>query len=327
MKIDFKSPTSWVDLNDRLCEDLGLSESNLEVRGYLGTHHAVTETLVGLAKLYPLKKKIIFLKNFDPCYVDGLTALAKEGYQLTGIEAEHFFQFEELKTKIEKDTLCVLYSVDDPLFGLKNSVNSIRGPLNEESVQQICVSHSDHFIAGLDKNPSKNSTFIYGINKRQAISIVGERARIGSLSTSSLIWPKEWDLSSLIKPVKSHKDVIQKFETLQIAGAKAFFSQATERVWDRAVIYWPDMDGYALTHLITEKMNWPHLPPGEDEKLETTSLSRWGSHRTFELYKNRITDVNVWRGMIIVSAAIIDEKFQNVLTSAREEILKDQYGN
>jgi hypothetical protein len=327
MKIDFKSPTSWVDLNDRLSEELGLSESNFEVRSYLGTHHAVTETITGLAKLYPLKKKIVFLKNFDPCYAEGLTALAKEGYQLNGIESDHFFNFDELKTKIEKDTLCVLYSVDDPLFGLKNSIETFKNQLKEETVQQIFVSHADHFITGIDKTPGKNSTYIYGINKRQAVSIVGERARIGALSTSSLSWPTQWDLTTLIKVATSNKEVIQKFESQEIAGAKPFFPADIERVWDRAVIYWPDMDGYALTHLLIEKMNWPHKPPGENEKLETISLSRWGSGRIFELYKNKYTDAKMWRGTIIVSADIIDEKFQNVLTRAREEILKDQYGN
>ena len=110
------------------------------------------------------------------------------------------------------------------------------------------------------------------------------------------------------------------------AGSKAFFGKDEDRNFDRAVIYWDDMDSSAVQELVAEKLNYKIQPPGLESNLECLSPSRWKGYGSLDWLESFGIGPEMSRGVLIVSSKMITENFISALEASREEILKLQSG-
>jgi hypothetical protein len=117
------------------------------------------------------------------------------------------------------------------------------------------------------------------------------------------------------------------FENSAPARAKALFqNQDAGRTFDRAAVYFEDMDGYAFLDELARQMGEPLKAPGHEWRFETTSLSRWGGIRTMDWLKAQGLTPEQSRGLVVIDARLLDTRFEQLFSSARESVLRLQNG-
>lgn len=355
MFIDFRAPGAWSNLNDFVAERLGIDLDKNSVRVYQGAGHAVVEVALGLAKLLLNRKKIYYFKNMDPTFEPAIIALAKEGYQVTALELDKLSDPQSFVAGFGREELFILYSCDEPLLGRAYDVSALELALQTANIFKIRVSHARHFtdssvvpqasVASPSVVPQqqataqpiiidRNSALIYALRPTQAIALLGERAKIAALTSDQVVHDCKFELGWFKeKSPASHRELILNFENKQIADSKPYFSATDLRVYDRAAIYWLDIDGHAVIDRLAKKLGFQLQAPGFEDRLETTSLSRWGGVRTLDFYKNQPHATqkaelvpNMMRGLVLISAKLLAEvpDLEKHLVEVRASILKDQ---
>ncbi|MCB0350564.1 MAG: hypothetical protein KDD38_05235, partial [Bdellovibrionales bacterium] len=304
MHIDFRAPDTWSKLNEHVAEALGVDLDKTCTRVYQNTAHALIEVCVGLSKLYPLKKNVYYFKNMNPHFDAALMPLAREGYKLVALEQGLLADPTAWVAGLAREDLFVLYSADEPILGRAYDVSKFEESLKDSNIFKIRVSHSRHFyeqdelMTTLKQNKTQANIYSLGAGHGagHAIAILGERGRIGSLAAEQLSYSSIEDLSWFKKSrVLAAKNVLEfetsctvKVQTGAAAGRQAdvqchcIFKPNDLRVADRAVIYWLDMDGSAVIDRLAPLLDIELKPPGQECRLETTSLSRWGGVRTMD---------------------------------------------
>lgn len=338
MQINFRTSSEWSNLNEHISEYLNLNLEKNWVRVYQTTAQAIIETVVSLSKNFPLKKKLYYLKKMDPAFEAAIMLLAKEGFKVVELGFEVLDAPDEWSSGITKEDLFVLYSADDSLFGKTYDLSKFEKSLNEKNLFQIRVSNARHFYEGLPVPNvlNRNSIQIFNLGYEHALTLLGERARVGSIVAGQLNYQKLPDLGWVKNPRTSSEKLILDFESKNISGAQAFFKlsdgipltvNSNGRIFDRAVIYWPDMDGYAFIDRLAKKLNMQLQAPGFDSRLETTSLSRWGGVRTMDFLAVHNLSPEQIRGLVILSSEIVaNPNIVQIITQVRNEILADQMG-
>ena len=300
MRIDFRASGHWQAINDSVTERLreaGQSGGS-EVHVYQGIGHALVEAVVGASQLYPLKKKVHFFKKMNPYFDAALLPLAKLGYQMIPLELEILKNPGEWASALSREDLLVLYSVDDPLLGRTFETRAFEETLREKSLVQIRVSHARHSSEGPAQFTPRYGIYLYSLADSQlAIACLGERARIGAQVADQLFYNDVTDeqLKEFINPTPIDAAEIKAWQTEMAKAASAkilwpdldqhFDNRIYGRLCDRALIYWEDMDGHALIDRLATRLKLTLRAPEFENRLETTSLSRWGGVRTMDFYK------------------------------------------
>ena len=333
MHIDFRTFSAWSELNENVAEKLGVDLDKTVVRNYQGVGHALIEVCLGVAKLFPLKKKIYYFKDMNPYFEGALLPLAKEGYKLMALDLEVLQSPEAWLATLSREDLFVLYGVDEPLLSRGYDLKIFESALKDKSIFKIRLSHGRHFYEFDTWRSSpvleKNMALIYGISPTEALSLIGERGKIGALTANQLMYFHEPEITWFKTPVPLDAKKIMQFESCHVADFKSYFSPHDLRIYDRAVIYWTDMDGHAVIDRLAKKLDFQLQPAGLENRLETTSLSRWGGVRTMNFLKAWGYSPEMIRGTVIISHKLVDlgDKLVKALTEARESILHDQLGD
>jgi hypothetical protein len=400
MYIDFRAPGGWSALNDYVAQQLHLETDKCVPRIYQTTTFAVVEIALGLAKLFPNRKKVYYFKNMDPTFEPVAMALAKEGYQTTPLNLSVLAEPQSFVSGLGREDLFVLYSCDEPILGRAYDVSKLEAVLATSSVFKIRVSHASHFlgrasvgsaqssgegqvanqpsgvgqVAALPSGqflPDRNSAHVFALRLDQALALLGERARVGSIAAEQAVYnchiDLKWlkgalstDAKELNAPTgltnsgaptgstnsgaptgSSHEKLVLEFEKSRPAQAQVFFAEDAQgskgrvsRLFDRAVIYWLDLDGHAVIDRLAKELKMDLAAPGFEHRLETTSLSRWGGLRTMDFLKSQLNELGhadpatILRGLVIISADLLEAHPQmaQLLLRVRESILKDQQG-
>lgn len=332
MQIDFRAPDSWLKLNDTLAESLGIDLDKNKAHIYQGVAHALVEICVGLTKLYPLKKKIYYFKNMNPLFEAVLMPLARDGYKLVPLSLDVLHSQDEWLAKLEREDLFVLYSADEPLLGRSYDLQKFEEKIKDKNIFKIKVSHGQHFYNFDElmkfKLVENNKAVIYSLARDMAIAVLGERGRVGAITADQLYYRNSYSLDWFQKSRILDLNKIESFEQKKIADSKPIFKPGDFRVPDRAVIYWQDMDGAAVIDRLAESLNIQLNPPGEEIRLETTSLSRWGGVRTMSFLESQGLSPEIIRGLVIIHHDFLDShgEFEKTLIEVRNSILKDQLG-
>jgi hypothetical protein len=128
------------------------------------------------------------------------------------------------------------------------------------------------------------------------------------------------------EPLESREGVLA-FEQKKLGGCEPFFASDAERLWDRAVVFWKDMDGSAFIEELANNIGFGLLAPGEEQTMETTSLSRWGGVKTMDWLYALGVEPDVVRGLVILSASLLKlNNFDVAFVKARERVLELQNG-
>lgn len=304
---------------------------------YQGIGHALIEVCLGVTRKYPTRKRVFYMKNTGPQFDLVMAALSREGLIVEGIEYEELVDLEKLKGRIvTSETLMVLSSEDDPVVGRKFANQQINEILDGQRIVHVNVSHSAHTLDGKTPQPAKYAAHLWRVNHNLALAFLGERLSLDAPIAESLFWEKDAidQVQNFLReiPKDSNKEAVRSFEQKKIGGSKPFFSEAELRLYDRAVVFWEDLDGHALLDELANARNEPLKDPGFDFRFECTSLSRWGGFKTFDwlshLAGGPMRTPEVLRGTVIFSLKTIgDPGFAVLLENAVQKILKIQKGS
>ena len=159
------------------------------------------------------------------------------------------------------------------------------------------------------------------------MSVASERLRLPPITAEGLSFPptilKEISLEGFGREERLR---VEEFENSHPAQGEPIFTKDAKRLFDRAVIYWPDMDGWALMTQVAQDLKLQIPPAGENSLLETTSLNRWRGVRTMDWLRPYGFSDEMIRGTVIFARDLIDDRLTPALESARERILKMQNG-
>jgi hypothetical protein len=331
MQVHIGPQNTWRRHCEILGENLGFDLYRYEVRLCKNVYQAVYEATLGLRRLYTFKKKIFFYKDQFPHQENSLKALAKEGLQLEAWPLANFNNPGALA--FDKESLFLLYAVDDPVLGTFENQEALEGAIAEQNILKIRVSFHRHLVEGLPKM-EKNTVHILGLPNGQAILLLGDRARFAPQGSELLNWSEDELLQSLaeLKTAGTFNQIesktkIEKFESRSDLGFSRLLPTETARIFDRAIIVWNDMDSFAVLQSLSERYKLPLPLAGSMKFFESLSLSRWGGTKGFEWLAGKGFPKEILRGALVVDVSAIDDTLINHLKAIRGQILEVQLGN
>lgn len=363
MHIDYHPFDNWHEINRRLAKHFDIYESKNEIRIYKSLPHALFEICLGLIKLFQHKNSIYYFRNTSPYLplliqqmrLENTKAQALDVNKMNDDEALCFF-FRNLKS----EDLFLIYFKEDPLLGKKFPVHRLENLFGKESsygksLFLISVSHGGNLSSCSLGENSDYRIAIQSFGEKGVLAFLGSRSKkIEALISPYLKWKKQdfenfktqvqWssttkeefqlkkklpdekqELNRESLLLKKEKKKILDFEKTKAGDFKAFFSPKEEgRIYDRAVIYWKDMDGFAFIDELSKELHFSLLPPGEEKRLETTSLSRWGGMKTMDWLKVYNLSNDQIRGLVMIDCSLIDLKLPGLISKVRKKILKLQ---
>lgn len=288
---------------------------------------SVWEVVVGLARLFPHRRRIIYFKNQDPVHEPALNILAKEGFEILSLKLDKFSVNENWQSEINDETLLVLYSGDDPFLGLKHICSGLEESTQAKRAFSVKIIHQLHRCYSPQVLPTPYSLEIWGYGKELSCIRLGERAKLKGIVSPLMNWG-EWQWESLVQNLKSvdpgNEVRVRTFEEKRLGGAQPLLDPHQARNFDRAVVFWEDMDGHAFIHYLAEELGTVLKPAGEETRFETTSLSRWGGVRTMDWLHSFGFRESQIRGSVILHHSQLNEKLERAFLQVREKVLRLQ---
>jgi hypothetical protein len=301
-----------------------LNPGKSTARLHPGVSISLNEAARGIARLFPHKKSLAYIKGTGPHFEAIMSYFSMEGMQIQPLEHSVLNETGWIE-KLNKDTLMLLHGEDDPITGEIFSGADFRKALSDKRIFSVSISQARHrYDPEWKIDPYAVRIFSA---KRFSLCWLGERAtKIEPLTLGPSDWNQEalagW--KEIFTMEKSKKEVILNFENKNHGGSKPLFAPDRLRVWDRALIYWDDMDGEAFISLFAEKLGIHLEPPGSEDRLETTSLCRWGGLKSFKWLRDRGYSEETLRGLVILSPELLNEDFSKKVEAIRAEILQLQ---
>lgn len=324
--VDFLPPHSWQDFNAQLQLELRMDPKTQTVFAFRGMRHALAELVLAYSKQFPQKTNVYYLKGVDPFIEEAILPLAKDGLDLHGISFADLESPDVLVKKIEgKKDLLVMVSADDPFFARKFNLEKLKSALSSVNVVCLELHHSTQDCL----NPvSKHSIRVHALDGQLAIAFSGPRARPFCVISDKLQWHD--DLKPIVEKLARNQEekaeLIRNFEDGRPADGLPLFTGAEARRYDRAIVYWPDLDGAAMMHFLARELKLALKPPGIEERLETLSLSRWGGLKTFDFLLAQGYDAKALRGSLMIHQSLIVPGLAEAMVTARRTILQMQTG-
>lgn len=301
--IPFQNIDQWEEKNNEIHAALNLPET-ISVKNHSGIIASLREVLLGVSQMFPHKMTIAFQSKTAHYIDDAMKSFSRQGYKTIALDG----------AEPPKDTLAVVLANDHPVTGeLYNHTITTHG-FSEKKIFVIRLSHNEHFYRELNKSLSPYEIAIYNIDDKNAISISGERAKFSAYFSPYLSWNEKTRLPFNSK--KEKETEIKDFENHLPNHAHLFFSKDAPRLYDRSIIYWNDIDGFALINEMEKNL----------ENLDTLSICRWGNSLVFRPYIRPDISDEAFRGSIIISGDIVSKDLREKLNLAVEKILKTQNG-
>ena len=224
------------------------------------------------------------------------------------------------------DVLAVVASQDLPLLGTMYDWGAERQLVAEYKTCFVQLSHCQHYCSGLEQKINTFEAYLYGFSGGMTLGAFGRRLRIDAPVAESMNWEKGQVLVEIDKfsSRSESRDKVIEFESQNLGGCRPAL-QMERRLYDRAVVYWKDMDGLAFVNQLAKELN-KNEGSGTELLLETTSLIRWGGLKTMDWLNSLGYSLEQIRGMVVVDASLLNEIFFKKFMEAREVILQSQNG-
>ncbi len=309
---------SWKNLNSEIASTLKLDK--FEIQSYLGLHHAIKEITTGLSHLFMHKMSIGVVAGCD-YFVDQVAKdFSRLGYKIQTLTTTSLKEPKQGLEGLAKDTLLVMYAEDHPLTGEIFDTSELRKTLAIKKIFSVGISHRLQFYQPMPEKLESHEVKIWSSGVGRAIALLGDRIKINVPITSNLNW-QEFSRESFCLPTTSEKEdkaLVDNFEK-NSPNSSAFFKLNENRIFDRAIVVWPDIDAAALVAVLEVELN---LKPGT---IFTTSLCHWPNPKLVEWMRgNPLSDAEL-RGMAIFNLNFL--RTPDVIAQiklAREKILKLQ---
>lgn len=323
--IDFRVAGRWDELNARVEEQLKWKGPG-HLKLFFGTCEALLEVVTSLQKQFPLRRKVYFCKSLDPLIDSVVIHLGREGIALQPLTLAEWTD-NSWVSKVDKEGLAVIMPIDDPFLGRVHERPDLQPVLATTKLFQISISHSYHRSRGIPPFTHPLQIHLLSLNESLGLGVFAEKAKVPLWLSGTLPWHDDMiDVATdVLADPQENRDVVLEFEQKQLAGCAPYFSGDVGRLWDRAVIFWKDMDAYAFIEELADRIGFKLLPAGEEQTLETTSLSRWGGVRTMDWLYALGVEPEVVRGTVILSASVLKlRNFDAAFVAARERVLEMQ---
>lgn len=302
--IPFQNIDQWEERNNEIHAALTLPETT-SVKLHPGLIASLREILLGVSQMFPHKMTIAFQAKTAHYIEDAMKSFSRQGYKTIALDGN----------EPPKDTLAVVLLNDHPVTGeLFNNTITTHG-FSEKKIFVIRLSHNEHFYRELNKTLNPYEIAIYNIDEKRAISISGERAKFTAYFSPYLSWTEKIDLPFYTKKEKENE--IREFENHPPSGATAYFSNEVHRLYDRSIVYWNNIDGFAIVSELEKDLG---------PNFETLSICRWGNSLVFRPYVRPDISDEAFRGTVIVSGEIVSKDLTNKFENAVQKILKLQNG-
>lgn len=299
------------DLRD--LEELFLADG--AVRFYKNFEVSLTEAIRSLTQVFPHKKAYAFIRGTYPEVASLSVGLSKEGF--LGQEW-NLNQIENVEFK--KDLLFAVIPEDDPLTGEIFEIEKLCEKLEEKKIFSIRI--SSHLFKHKRLKLAPNSCRICFLGGGFSMTLLGQRFKLENFLLAPAVWSHN-DVSqvrSLLKPETVQEELVRHFESKEFDGSKPLLAPGTSRIFDRAAIFWNDLDSSAIRDLIIEDPQWKvraHL-------IESTSPCRWTEPRQLEWLHLRGYSPDQVRGCLVVHHSLLTPEFEDVLKKSCLEIRRLQ---
>ena len=326
--IDFRVPGRWDELNLRLEQDLKWKGPG-HLKMFFGAATALLEIVTSLQKQFPLRRKVYFCRSLDPLVDSVVKHLAREGISLQPLTTQEWNDNSWI-AKVDKEGLAVILPIDDPFLGRLYQRPDLQPALAPTKLFQISISHSFHRSRGIPPLSHPLQIHLLSLNESICLGVFGEKAKVPLWMSETLPWNDEMleTAVDVLSDPQENRETVLAFEQKKLAGCEPFFTSGIERLWDRAVIYWKDMDGTAFVEELANSIGFGLLPPGEEQTMETTSLSRWGGVKTMDWLYALGVEPDIVRGLVILSASVLKlHNFESAFLVARKRVLQMQNGD
>jgi hypothetical protein len=254
----------------------------------------------GFKQLYYFKRQIYHASGFGTHFEDMMIQLSSESIATTpwvsGVAMD------------EKKALFCVVDADDALTAqiYQDSLDHVTSKTNF-----IWIHHHTHKVRGIQDTIKDIDIHLYSLGPNLCVAHIGKRLQ--SLSRGAgptLYWPKTIS-ESVSGPVLENRPWVETLESLCIADGKALLGPSDERLFDRALIYWCDLESSALRELLITQY---HLSPNH---IECLSLHRWNELRLLHQFEKRGYSHEMFRGLLLLSAELSrDPTIESKLTKA-----------
>ncbi len=287
--IDLRKPYQWEEFNDRLKDQL---QTTHQVRFFQSVQQALLETVMGFQNLYSHKRQFASHIGLGTHADEALLFLSRQGIknleisnELSNDEKKTMFHVLDLDDAITAEVYKAQYKFDEKLF-------------------RISVSHHLHFYAQTPFVLPDTEVAIWSLPEG-AIAFHGKRCvsvpTVFGATLNSQLYNKS--LSNLpIEKKRENKSWVQSIEAQSISASASLPGLSPDRVYDRAILSWNDVEGEALRqtliadHSISEK------------HLESLSLSRWNELKLISQFEKRSWTPEMFRGTLLVSSDLSEDK-------------------
>lgn len=285
--IDLKKPYQWDDVNDHLKGKLNTTHG---VRFYQSLSHAVLETVMAFQSLYSHKRQYNTYLGLGTHADEALLFLSRQGIKGIDLRTD--------ATLDEKKTLFCIVDMDDAITAeLYRDLYSI-----DDKIFKIRISHHLHTTEKTVPQVLDTEVLLLPFGEQGAIALHGKRCTsLPTFLAPTLSWSQQpTPLIPFSQRVVNQKWVLD-METNSTAGGQVLPGLSSQRIYDRALLTWLDLDGEALrqTLIRQEKVS--------SASLESLSLSRWNELKLIPQLEKRGWSPEMFRGTLILSAELAQD--------------------
>lgn len=323
MKLALVPLEEWQRLNDLLKDHFSLPSEN-SVKIYKGMAHAVFEVAQGTAQFMSHKRSLGVIKGQTPYFDSLLPYFYKEVFGVQTMSHEALSDPEAWVNELKKDTNFVLHAEDHPVTGELYPFDRLDELLNEKKIYSFRISHFRHFYEPLPLRPY--SVRICYFNNDCSFALCGERYRTPPLIAPQMNWVPEATLAMIRGFHASPQDqsLVESFEkSLADIATPWFQPSTTPRLFDRALLKFPEVNGEALLHRLLDRLQVEVLR--YYETLDTTNLCRWRHFKTFSgWWEPKPLAEDLASLLVIDSGWLVTKDFAKTLKTTYEEIKAEQ---
>lgn len=318
MRLDLVASEDWERAGEAL--RVAMNPANGEiVRVHAGLEPGALELALGLAQIYSHKRALAVVKGNSPVFDQVVPWFQREAYQLQSIMWSALPDRAAIETWIaglKKETAFVMVADDNPVTGALQPVDLIESALAEKKMFLIRVSHGSQLLR--NPAPCPYAVHLRSVDGGFAMSVSGARLRVAPLFSHRLPWSAEKLVARYHQRVgqKENRSVVENFE--KEFKAERVLPEGADRLYDRAVLSFPNVSGEALLARVGRKIGLSAL----DESMNTANLCRWDSTRLMKNWWEHGPSDDVVRGLVAFSPELCGRKdFARDLRATYEELL------
>lgn len=308
MRIDLVASEDWDHANEAVASVWPLNDGE-SARVHAGLGAAAFECVLSLAQVYSHRRSVAVVKGNSPAFDHVVPWLLRETYQMQSTTWSQLTTAEARSAwvaSLKPETAFALVVEDHPFTGALSPADELDALLNDRKTFVIRVSHSS--FVGLRNSLRPMSWRLCSIDDGLAVSIAGQRIRI----TPAFSHRQPWDAEDVAQRLRARLATPQSqtaIEALEAAfAASRLLSEGTPRLFDRAVLAFPDVSGEALRSRLAAVGS-----------IETANLCRWDSTRLFRGWWENAPSEDLLRGLVAVPSILCERKdFATELRAAYE---------